>query len=236
MELDGIFMDLYGTLTDGDRIAVETVCGDVVAQTGVALTAHELSVAWGRLFFNAIESANGDGFLTLFDLELKTLREIMAAYGVTIDPRPHVEKLAAYWQKPPLHVEVRDALARVKYPVCIVSNADQFDAESALAAHDIEVDLIVTSEQARHYKPHPEIFEVALKKTGWRRDRVIHIGDSLHSDVGGARAAGIRHGWLNRVGRIFDVGTHEADHEFPDLHGVVNFLHGEPPGERSHVD
>src|SRR6185369_530190 len=109
-------------------------------------------------------------------------------------------------------------------PVCIVSNADQIDAESALAAHNIEVDMIVTSEEARHYKPHPEIFEFALKRTGWRRDRVIHIGDSLHSDVGGAKAAGIRHGWLNRAGRIFDVGTHAADHEFSDLHGLTALL------------
>ncbi len=80
---------------------------------------------------------------------------------------------------------------------------------------------LVTSEDARSYKPHREIFEMALARTGWRRDRVIHVGDSLHSDVGGAMAAGIRSGWVNRAHRIHDIGNHQPDHEFVDLHGLT---------------
>jgi FMN phosphatase YigB (HAD superfamily) len=50
---------------------------------------------------------------------------------------------------------------------------------------------------------------------------VIHVGDSLHSDVGGALAAGIRSGWVNRSHRIHDIGTHEPDYEFEDLTGLA---------------
>ena len=225
-ELDGLFLDLYGTLTDGDRAAVESVCADVVAASGLNLTAHALSIAWGNLFFQAIESANDDRFETLFDLEIRTLREIVRSLGSDVDPHPHVRKLEDYWMNPPIHAEVHDALARIRYPICIVSNADRKDAASALARHGVEVEALVTSEDARSYKPHTGIFDLALAKTGWRRDRVMHVGDSLHSDVGGAKAAGLHHGWLNRVGRIHDVGTHEADHEFADLHGLADLLHG----------
>jgi 2-haloacid dehalogenase/putative hydrolase of the HAD superfamily len=224
LELDGIFLDLYGTLTTGDRAAVEAVCADVVALHGLGMSARDLSIFWGDRFFAALDQCNGDCFMTLFDLEVKTLGEVGRELGVQLDPVPHVRKLASYWKNPPLHDEVKAFLEAFRYPICIVSNADRADAEAALALHGICVDAIVTSEDARSYKPAARIFEMALEQTGWRKDLVIHVGDSLHSDVGGARAAGIRHAWLNRAGRIHDVGKHAADHEFADLHGLAQLL------------
>jgi len=47
------------------------------------------------------------------------------------------------------------------------------------------------------------------------------IGGSLHSDVGGAIAAGIRSRWVNRTHRIHDIGNHQPDHEFADLLGLA---------------
>ena len=223
-ELDGIFLDMYGTLTAGDRAAVEGVCDDIVRDTGLSISAYELSVTWGERFFNALDFCNGDSFLTLFEIELKTLRETMESLQKPVNPRPYIEKVSHYWREPPLQPEVKEFLATVKYPICIVSNADRADAESALAMNGIEVDHLVTSECARSYKPDREIFEMALRQTGWRRERVMHVGDSLHSDVGGAIIAGIRNGWLNRAHRIHDIGTHEPDYEFDDLLGLNRML------------
>lgn len=229
MELDGLFLDLYGTLTDGDRAAVESVCADVVRDHGMRVSAQELSIAWGDLFFAEVEVANDEAFLTLFDLEEKTLIEVMRKYGVEIDPRPYVQALELYWMSPPLQPEVLEFFEACRHPVCIVSNADRKDAESALESHGIEVAAVVTSEDARSYKPSPGIFEMALERTGWSRERVIHVGDSLHSDVGGAHAAGIRSGWVKRSQRIYDVGTHQPHHEFEDLRGLAHLLSNHQP-------
>ena len=221
MELDGVFLDLYGTLTTGDRQAVETTCAAVVARTGVALTPQELSIIWGERFLTALESCNGHVFMNLLELEAKTLIETMAQYHLPVEPLPFVNMLADYWRNPPLQPDVQDFFARLRLPVCIVSNADQADAEEALARHELHVSGLVTSEAVRSYKPHPEIFEAALARMGWRRERVIHVGDSLHSDVGGAAAAGLRSGWLNRAHRIHDIGTSTPDYEFEDLGGLL---------------
>lgn len=221
MNLDGIFLDLYGTLTAGDRAAVETVCGHVLRDTGLAMSAKELSIVWGERFFSALDHCNDEQFLTLVALEHRTLREVMSELGRPVDPEPYVAELERYWKNPPLQPEVNDFLRGFPLPICIVSNADRADAESALAMHGITPAELVTSEDARSYKPATRIFEMALQRTGWRRDRVVHVGDSLHSDVGGARAAGIRTGWVNRAGRIHDVGSHQPHHEFADLHGLA---------------
>lgn len=227
MELDGVFMDLYGTLTAGDRQAVETTCAQVVRDSGAATDARELSIVWGERFFHALDLYNGEDFLNLAQLESKTLIDTMAAYGVRIDPEPYVQMLVGYWRDPPLQPETLEFLSAFRRPICVVSNADRADAEIALARHGIKVAGLVTSEDTRSYKPDRAIFEAALKQTGWRRDRVIHVGDSLHSDVGGAMAVGVRSGWLNRVHRIHDIGTHTPDHEFADLTEFAAFVNGQ---------
>ena len=221
MELDGLFLDMYGTLTTGDRAAVESVCRVIIDDTGVQMSPRELSVTWGGRFFHAMDFCNDERFLTLFEVEATTLRETMTQLGVSVDPYMYVRRLTEYWQDPPLQPEVRDFLASFPLPICIVSNADRADIDATLKRHEIDVAEVVTSEEVRSYKPAPKIFEVALRRTGWRRERVIHVGDSLHSDVGGAMMAGIRSGWVNRAHRIHDIGTHEPDHEFEDLHGLT---------------
>jgi 2-haloacid dehalogenase/putative hydrolase of the HAD superfamily len=224
MELDGLFVDMYGTLTTGDRAAVEACCAAIVADSRLRLSAYELSITWGERFFAAMERANGGRFETLAAIEGRTLCETMAALGVAVEPGPYVARLVEYWRNPPLQPDTREFLASVGKPVCIVSNADRADIEAAIARHGIRVAGVMTSEQARSYKPDPELFEAALRLTGWRRERVLHVGDSLHSDVGGARRAGLISGWVNRAHRIHDIGNHEPDHEFADLHELQCWL------------
>ncbi len=220
MKLDGVFLDMYGTLTTGDRAAVEATCQEIIDDTGLKLGARQLGVSWGERFFAAMEHANADDFRTLFSLETDTLRETMAALCVAIEPERYVLRLTEYWRNPPLQPEVSEFLARFRVPICIVSNADRADIEAALAVHGLQVAGLVTSEDVRSYKPDPRIFEAALELTGWRRARVLHVGDSLHSDVGGARGVGLRTGWVNRAHRIHDIGNHQPDYEFEDLLGL----------------
>ncbi|GJQ27570.1 MAG: haloacid dehalogenase [Phycisphaerae bacterium] len=224
MELDGVFLDMYGTLTAGDRQAVEATCEHLVRDFRLAISAHELSITWGERFFHALDFCNGDAFLTLFDVERRTLRETMAALGVTMDPTPYAEMLRRYWSDPPLQPEAIAFLQTCSLPVCLVSNADRVDIDAVIERHALKLERVVTSEDARSYKPDRAIFDQALAQTGWRRERVIHVGDSLHSDVGGAMVAGLRSGWVNRAHRIHDIGTHTPDHEFGDLLEFLRWL------------
>ncbi len=225
MKLDGIFLDMYGTLTAGDRAAVESVCKHLVTDFHLGLPPHALAVEWGTRFFVEIERCNGPAFKTLFDLEKSTLIGTMSHHGVTFDPTPYTNRLREYWRNPPLHPEVRDTLARLGLPVFIVSNADRDDIERALANNGLSHVPFVTSECARSYKPDAAVFRAALARTGWDPRRVIHVGDSLHSDVGGAKSLGLRTGWLCREDRILDVGQAEPDVVFSHLGELADWAH-----------
>ena len=78
---------------------------------------------------------------------------------------------------------------------------------AAIEFHGLKPNGIFTSEDARAYKPWKELFELALKETGLRADQVVHIGDSLSSDVQGADQVGISAIWVNRGGREVLVGV-----------------------------
>jgi ribonucleotide monophosphatase NagD (HAD superfamily) len=53
-------------------------------------------------------------------------------------------------------------------------------------------------------KPSPAMFKAAIDDMGLMPDEVVMIGDDVHHDVGGARAAGIR-GVLVKTGKYRDA-------------------------------
>lgn len=50
-------------------------------------------------------------------------------------------------------------------------------------------------------KPHRDIFEEAVRLSGFRPEECLHLGDSLEDDVQGAMSAGVSAVWLDRHAR-----------------------------------
>ena len=91
--------------------------------------------------------------------------------------------------------------------VYIGNNIDTVDIVSALEYHALKPAGVFTSEDARSYKPRKELFQLALQETGLKNNEVVHIGDSLSSDVKGAGALGINTIWVNRSNREVPAGV-----------------------------
>lgn len=100
-------------------------------------------------------------------------------------------------------------------PIGIVSSAVYhpflewtLDAFGVLGAFQV----VITSASAGFYKSRPEIFLHAAHALGGNPSRMVHIGDSLRFDVGGASRVGMGTVWLRREG-----GRHTEDGFAPDL-------------------
>ncbi len=50
-------------------------------------------------------------------------------------------------------------------------------------------------------KPSPAIFEEAVRMAGVAREEALHVGDSLHDDYHGAKAAGLAALLVDRSGK-----------------------------------
>ncbi len=62
------------------------------------------------------------------------------------------------------------------------------------------VDGVVASAVAGFAKPSPEIFRAALETAGVAKQEALHVGDSIETDIAGARAAGVRAVLIARAG------------------------------------
>lgn len=93
-------------------------------------------------------------------------------------------------------------LVKTRARVGVVSNNLLAEQQEKIAFCGIEafVDALVVSEEAGVAKPDPAIFTLALDRLGCRAEDAVMIGDSWSADVAGARAAGIRAVWFNRLG------------------------------------
>jgi putative hydrolase of the HAD superfamily len=67
------------------------------------------------------------------------------------------------------------------------------------------VDCLLDSHDEGVEKPDPRFFDIALARSGARRETTIHVGDLYHVDVVGARAAGLRGVLLDEAGLYPDV-------------------------------
>ena len=72
-------------------------------------------------------------------------------------------------------------------------------------------------------KPDPLIFEVVLKEANCTKEQLIHIGDSLETDIAGANNAGIRCIWINREQKENTTNL-RIDYEISSISELLNIL------------
>jgi 2-haloalkanoic acid dehalogenase type II len=221
----GILLDFYGTVVEEDDPVISSICRAVAekATSGHPSGPGAVGRYWSGVFADACAAAAGPTFVSQRILEHRSLQDTASHFGADLDLDSLSKQIFAYWQQPPLLPDAVDFLTTVNRPICIVSNIDRQDLDAALTHHDIRVDLSVTSEDARAYKPRPEPFQLALDLLGLDRDDVLHVGDSLSGDVTGANALGIPVAWVNRKGRRRSP-TSRLAHAVPDLAALARAL------------
>jgi putative hydrolase of the HAD superfamily len=94
-----------------------------------------------------------------------------------------------------------DRLARAGVQAVVVSNHVWRLPELVRALGcSARFEGVVTSARVGVRKPHPEIFEAALRLAGGAPDETLMVGDSLRDDVDGARRVGMRAVLIDRDG------------------------------------
>ncbi len=199
-----VLLDVYGTVVHDDDAVLEPICEHIatLAQVETPVVAG----LWWRLFREAAEESHGETFRPQADLSRETLAATLRQLGVAADADQLCRPQFEFWRRPPIFADGLEFLQRVGVPVCLVSDIDRAELDAALTHHDVQVAAVVTSQDARAYKPRPEPFELAVEALGVRAGDVLHVGDSLTADVAGAAASGIDSAWINRSGRPLPAG------------------------------
>ena len=77
-------------------------------------------------------------------------------------------------------------------------------------------DFAFLAEDIGASKPHPDMFEAALKQAGVAADEIIHVGDDPDHDIRGAREMGMHTVWVNTRHKPWPGGE-RADREITNL-------------------
>lgn len=212
LEIDTLFLDAGGVL-----------CYPSWPRLSAALSAHGIDVPAAalaaaepaarreldrpRVIVSTNDQSRGDLY---FDAVLRHAG--IAPSGAT---RAALAVAQAYHQAHNLWEVVPDtvpaALERLKsigLTLVVVSNANGrlrhlFD-RVGLSRH---FDVVLDSHEWGVEKPDPRLFQLALGQAGALASRTAHVGDFLHIDVMGARAAGLKEGILLDSGWLY----HDAD-------------------------
>lgn len=91
-------------------------------------------------------------------------------------------------------------LGKLGYSRFILSNVDTDLLKKTIRRNALEVDGFVTAEEIRSYKPRPGHWRSFLRRTGARKEDVLHVAQSIYHDIRAVRKLGIDSAWVNRYG------------------------------------
>lgn len=192
-----VFIDFYGTLVHEDGAVIEKISQEIF-ETGKVERISDIGAFWWNEFQTSFLRSYGENFLLQRVLEYNSLKKTIEHFNSTANADVLSAMMFEHWVKPPIFEETKSFFDMCPVPIYIVSNIDRDDALQAISFHSLKPSGVFTSEDAKSYKPRKELFEFALNETNLYLNEVVHIGDSLSSDVKGASELGINTLWINR--------------------------------------
>ena len=142
---EALLIDFYGTLVEEDTDVISRIVSRVAASSPGAPSESEIAQLWSQRFSELCAAAHGSHFRSQREIELESLREVLARYDATSDAEELSGELYSYWVSPKSISGSADFLAKVTLPVCVVSNIDTADLESAIGRLGWRFSAIVTS-------------------------------------------------------------------------------------------
>ncbi len=192
-----VFLDFYGTVVHEDGEIIKVI-NQKIYNSGKVEKKSDIGSFWWNEFQTMCKNSYGENFRTQRDLEIQSLAKTINHFSSTEDAKKLSDLMFEHWMYPPIFEESKQFFNECTVPIYMVSNIDRCDIDCALAYHELKPKDVFTSEDAKSYKPRKELFELALKNTNLKSEQVVHIGDSISSDILGASALGINTLWLNR--------------------------------------
>lgn len=218
--------DCYGTLVDWERGILETV-RPIAARHGVRAPDPEILRRYAELEARAEAGADWRPYREVLG---EVMRGLCDAWDIPAE-EAEVGALADSLPAWPLFEDTREALGRLgsAFGLAIVSNVDDDLFEGTRRALGVELDAVVTAEQARAYKPSLRPFELLFERLGCGPEEILHVAQSLYHDHEPAHRLGLPSIRVNRPSRLPGRGVAPATdvrpaREVPDLVSVAELL------------
>ena len=196
-----VFMDYTGTIIQEKGADLEKIVSRIWKNSRIE-TAEETVRYWWSLIKMMEEKSYGDAFLTEDEIVDYLLERLGREKGLADDFSQLHKLFQRFWMYAPVFDDVKEFFEKCPLPIYVITNNGVRYVQECLEQNGLEAAGIISGEMVRAYKPHKEVFDYALKISGCAGREVIHIGDSVVSDVNGASAAGITPVLIDRKEKV----------------------------------
>ena len=203
--MKGIFIDYTGTMVREDGPYAKKLVEYFLSHSDFDDPVVATRFVW-RMVKDYEEKSYLDSFITEDMITDRIIQYCAGHYGLSGD----FEELRHIWQQSwvhaPLYDDVKPFFEKSPYPIYVITNDGRGYIEESMRLNGLSPAGIISAEDVRAYKPHKEIFDEAMRVSGLSPHELIHIGDSIESDVKGAIRAGIKPILIDRTGRTAGEG------------------------------
>ena len=209
--IEWVSFDCYGTLADWET-GISDAVSEVLQPYGIRKTTPEILA----LFSDVEPLVQNSGVFKEYRIVLReVMNMICERVGIQLDEK-RANSLAESLPHWPVFPDAGPALQALKrhYKLAIISNVDDDLFAGSARALGVEFDAVITSQQAKAYKPNSRSFELARARMAVDKEHWLHVGESLYHDIEPANRLGIRSVWVSRVDR--GGGTRQTN-AVPDL-------------------
>lgn len=199
--------DCYGTLIDWETGIVDAL-RPLFGRAGGRLDRGALIAAYSR-HERAAESGAYMPYREVLARVEAALAHEFGLGGARDTDDPILSTSLADW---PVFDETPAALKTLgkRFRLGVLSNID--DDLFGITAPKLgeRLDLLVTAQQVKSYKPGRAHFEEALRRLQLTPDRVLHVAESRYHDIEPAGELGFRTCWVNRHAQAGDDNSSSA--------------------------
>ena len=204
--------DCYGTMIDWESGAI-TAIRPLLKRNNVVLSDDEIIAAMQDIEAPLCRSP----YTAYREVLARVVDGFGARYGFPVTPKQRdiLAQAVPSWRPFPDTVDALRALSE-QYRLAIISNIDDDLLMSSRQQLGDVFAAAITAQQARCYKPEPEIFQCALERLGVPSSEVMHVAEGAN-EIPVARRLGCATVWVRRNGRSAGLLTEAPDLQVPDL-------------------
>ncbi|MGI8462079.1 MAG: HAD family hydrolase [Solirubrobacterales bacterium] len=194
-DIKTVTTDCYGTLIDWEKGILDAFKKEA-ARDGFSFDTEPFMAR----FYEVQREVMAGSYELYAEVLRRAAVKVAGEVGWELEPSraQFLPDSVAYWMPFRESNAAMDRIAK-RYPVGIVANIDDKLLGVSRRHLRTELDLVVTAQQVRSYKPDPAHFKETARRMGSKKGW-LHIASGYESDVGPALKMNVPVIWVNRHG------------------------------------
>lgn len=189
--IKNIIFDVYGILISTGTGSVDAA-RRIFGKYNITDTAEDVYKKWKAIHKEHIVTL--DEFVTEEEIFIKDLERLFVLYGIKDDPSMKIKPMLESLYDRKLFYESEKVVIELlkKFNVAIGSTTDTAPLMSNIRNTSLSrINTIFTSENLKVYKPNEKFYNEILRKTNWKSNECVFVGDSMEDDVIGSAKVGM---------------------------------------------